>query len=105
MDLLVPATVGGTIFRVDLGMGLIERIEARDYLIAADALGPFGLPLRGDRISEDLLGLGQGPGQSAVIRHTAEVLAPGREPHWRWVDATRLAYRIHTKHLSTEPIP
>ena len=37
-------------------------------------------------------------------RHTAEVMAPGREPHWRWSDPGRSCYRIHTKHLTTEPL-
>ncbi len=82
-EVAVPATVGRTVFRLDTGPGVTERIEARDYLIAATHLAGFGLPLRGQR-------------------HLYEVLAPGREPHWRWSDPNRRCYRIHTKHLTTE---
>jgi hypothetical protein len=88
----VPATIGRTVFRLDLGPGVVERIEARDYLIGAGHLAAFGQPRPGDRIVED-----QG-GQ----RHTAEVMAPGGEPPWRWSDPDRRIYRIHTKHLTTE---
>lgn len=89
------ATVGRTIFRLELGMGAVERVEARDYLIGAAHLAGIGPPQRGDRIIE-------GDGSA---RHTYEVLAPGREPPWRWADADRRCYRIHTKHLSSEAIP
>jgi hypothetical protein len=94
-EVAVPATVGRTVFRLDTGPGVTERIEARDYLIAATHLASFGLPLRGDRVIEE------GGGQ----RHLYEVLAPGREPHWRWSDPNRRTFRIHTKHLSSEAIP
>ena len=85
------ATIGRTVFRLDVGMGVTERIEARDYLISAASFS-FGVPARGDRISEDADGR----------RHTYEVLAPGGEPPWRWSDPHRRCLRIHTKYLSTE---
>lgn len=94
-EIPLSATVGKTIFRLEMGTGAVERIEARDYLITAADLVAFGIPQRGDRVSEDTGG----------ARHTAEVLAPGREPHWRWSDPNRTVYRIHTKHLTTEPLP
>jgi hypothetical protein len=94
-EVLVGATVGRTTFRLDTGLGVVERIEARDYLIAAEDLADLGPPQRGDRITED----------TDTARHTAEVLAPGGEPPWRWSDPNRLTYRIHTKHLVTERIP
>jgi len=94
-SVIVPATVGRTVFRLDLGGGTVERVEARDYLIALADLRSLGLPLRGDQIIEE----------TASRRHTAEVLAPGHEPHWAWADPERTVLRIHTKHLSTELIP
>lgn len=94
-EVAVPATVGRTVFRLDTGPGVTERIEARDYLITAAHLAAFGLPSRGDQVTEEAGGQ----------RHTYEVLAPGREPHWRWSDPNRRCYRIHTKHLTTETIP
>ena len=89
---VVAATVGKTTFEVLTAGGVLERIESRDYLIAASELAGLGPPQRGDQVIED----------SGGARHTAEVLAPGREPHWRWSDANRTCYRMHTKHLSTE---
>jgi hypothetical protein len=89
------ATIGRTVFRLDVGMGVTQRIEARDYLISAARfadLGSFRNPERGDRISEDEDGK----------RHTYEVLAPGGEPPWRWSDPHRRGLRIHTKYLTTE---
>jgi hypothetical protein len=94
-EVAVPATVGRTVFRLDTGLGVTERIEARDYLIAATHLVGFGLPLRGDRVIEEAGGQ----------RHLYEVLAPGREPHWRWSDPNRRTFRIHTKHLTSETNP
>jgi hypothetical protein len=94
-ELTVPATVGSTTFEVVSAGGVLERIESRDYLIAAAALGALGAPQRGDQIRETTGG----------ACHTAEVLAPGREPHWRWSDVNRTCYRIHTKHLQSEISP
>jgi hypothetical protein len=90
----VPATVGRTLFRLEMGTGAVERIEARDYLIGSAHLAAFGLPQRGDRVIEEACGQ----------RHTYEVLAPGREPHWRWSDPDHRTYRIHAKHLTMEDL-
>ena len=95
LEIPVLATVGRTIFRLEMGTGAVERVESRDYLVAAAAIVAVGIPQRGDRLIEDIGG----------SRHTAEVLAPGREPHWRWSDPNRSVYRIHTKHLTTELLP
>jgi hypothetical protein len=91
-EIPVRATIGRTVFEVATLGGVIERIEARDYLIPAKALIVFGSPHRGDVVSEVADG----------IRHLYEVLAPGREPHWRWSDPNRTLYRIHTKFLQSE---
>ena len=94
-ELSVLATVGTTTFEVVSAAGVLERIESRDYLIGAASLAVLGPPQRGDQVLEITAG----------ARHTAEVLAPGREPHWRWSDVNRTCYRIHTKHLQTEILP
>ncbi len=91
----MQATVGRTVFEALVSGGVVERIESRDFIIASAELASLGLPLRGDRVIEE----GDG------LRHTHEVLSPGRERHWRWSDPHRRVLRIHTKHLQTETIP
>ena len=91
----VSATVGRTVFEVDNGYGVLERTESRDYLILTGDLlldGEQALPERGDRIRET-----QGT-QTFVY----EVMAPGKEPHWRYSDPYRKTLRIHTKQVDTE---
>ena len=91
----VQATIGRTVFEVDDGMGILEKIESRDFLIlAADLVlaGEATLPQRGDRIKE-------ASGDNVYIY---EVLAPGKEPHYRFSDLYRKTLRIHTKHVDTE---
>jgi hypothetical protein len=89
--LTAPATVGKTTFEVVSTNGILERIESRDFLIAAADLAVLGLPQRGDRVVE----------VRDTQTHTYEVLAPGRESHWRWSDPGHRCLRIHTKHLTT----
>jgi len=91
----VAATIGKTVFRLDKGYGVTERIEARDYLmLAADLVlgGAAVLPKAGDKIREV-------EGGNAFIY---EVMAPGNEPCWRYSDPYRRTLRIHTKHVATE---
>ena len=93
----VPALVGKTVFKVDTGYGLFERVEARDYLVLAAELvlgGATALPKAGDRIREV-------EGEKAFVY---EVMAPGGEPCWRWSDPYRRTLRIHTKHVATEDV-
>lgn len=93
----LPATVGKTVFRLDKGYGVIERVEARDYLVLAVDLvlgGAVALPKAGDRIRET-------EGDKAFVY---EVMAPGGEPCWRWSDPYRRTLRIHTKHVVTEDV-
>lgn len=90
----VRATVGRTVFELDDGSGVVERIQSRDYLIqAADLVlgGSASLPVPGDRIHEI-----QGDGTFVY-----EVLSPGNEPCWRYSDPHRKLLRIHTKHVAT----
>jgi len=65
----------------------------RDYLLAAADLtaAGFGLPQKGDRLTETLAG--------APV--TFEVVTPDTgEPAWRYADQTRLIYRLHVKRVS-----
>ena len=90
----VKATIGRTVFEQVDDFGHRLRIESRDYLIlAADlVLGDaVTLPQRGDRIVE----------QDGVKQQVYEVLAPGKEPHYRHSDPYRQTLRIHTKHVET----
>ncbi len=91
----VSASIGRTIFDVDNGFGVVERIESRDFLLLTDDLSLGGgrtLPERGDRVKEV-------QGDSTLVY---EVMAPGKEPHWRYSDPYRKTLRIHTKHIATE---
>ena len=94
----VPATIGRTVFELDDGFGVLERVESRDYLILAEDLvleGQPTLPQRSDRIRE--------PDGATVIVY--EVMAPGKEPHWRYSDPYRKTLRVHTKQVDTEGSP
>ena len=91
----LQAIIGRTEFEIDDGSGVLQRIESRDYLIPAGDLrlgGVQTLPVVGDRIRET-----QG-GRTFVC----EVLAPGKEPHYRYSDPFRTLLRIHTKLVARE---
>lgn len=91
----MSATVGRTVFRLDKGYGVMERVEARDYLIRASDLHLRGqpiLPVAGDRLLEEQDG----------CYYVYEVMAPGGEPCWRWSDPYRETLRIHTKQVALE---
>jgi len=93
VDLL--ATIGRTIFEQSDAYGIVERTEARDFLVRAEDLvldGAVALPERGDRVRETV-------GAQVLVY---EVMAPGNEPHYRYSDAYRWTLRIHTKHVDTE---
>lgn len=94
----LPATIGRTVFRLDKGYGLAERIESRDYLVLVVDLVLGGapiLPKPGDQVRET-----EG-GQVFIY----EVMAPGNEPCWRYSDPFRRTYRIHSKLAATEAAP
>mgnify|MGYP006307973563 CR=1 FL=1 len=96
VDLL--ATIGRTVFEVDSGRGILEKVEARDFLVRAGDLvlgGASVLPERGDRVRETR-------GETVFVY---EVMAPGREPHFRWSDPYRKTLRIHTKQVGMEAAP
>ena len=91
----VNATIGKTEFEIDDGSGLIQRVQSRDYLIQAVDLqlgGSPALPVAGDRIRETV----------GDKTHVYEVMAPGKEPHYRYSDPFRKVLRIHSKLVATE---
>ena len=91
----VQAAIGHTAFEVDDGTGVLEQYESRDFIVrAADLVldGASVTPARGDRIREE---------QDGMV-YVYEVMAPGREPCWRYSDPHRRALRIHTKLVDTE---
>ena len=91
----VQATIGRTVFELADAYGVVERTESRDFLVLAADLVPGSqevLPERGDRIRET---------DGAKV-YVYEVMAPGKEPPWRWSDDYRRTLRVHTKHVATE---
>ena len=91
----VLASIGKTEFEVvgegSVGGGVMERFESRDFLVATADL--LNAPARGDQIRETL-------GSTVFV---FEVMAPVQSaPPWRWADAQRTAYRIHTRLVSKE---
>jgi hypothetical protein len=95
-EVAVQATVGRTLLKLDDGYGGV-RMEwtDRDFLIhAADlVLGAVAvLPERGDKVRETV----------GATTFVYEVMAPGKEPPWRWSDMYRKVLRIHTKQIGTE---
>ena len=91
----VAATVGKTTFEIDSGYGAIEKFESRDFLISTDVLilgGEIILPQSGDRIKETI-------GQQIIVY---EVMAPAKEPCWRYSDPYRITLRIHSKQIAVE---
>ena len=94
----IAATIGKTVFQVDKGYGVQERVEARDYLVLTEDLvlgGQLVLPKAGDRVREV-------EGSMAFVY---EVMAPGNEPCWRYSDPYRQTLRIHAKLVATENVP
>lgn len=93
----VLGSIGKTTFEVDDGYGVLVRYESRDFLILAADLTLDGQPVfpqRGDRIRET---------QGGTV-FVYEVTAPSKEPCWRYSDAFRQSFRIHTKQI-TEQMP
>lgn len=88
------ATIGRTVFELQDAKGFIQKTESRDYLITTSDLvlnSQAVLPQRGDKIIET----------AGDQTFTYEVLAPGKEPVWRYSDPFRTQLRIHTKHIGT----
>jgi hypothetical protein len=91
----VQAAIGRTVFEIADAYGVVEQSESRDFLIpAADlVLGDaVTVPERGDRVRETQ------DGKTLVY----EVMAPGKEPHYRFSDVYRRTLRIHTRQVAVE---
>ncbi len=93
-DVTVAAVIGRTLLKLDDGYGGV-RMEwtDRDFLIRPEdlVLGANAvLPERGDTIRETV----------ETTTFVYEVMAPGKEPAWRWSDPHRRMLRIHTKLIS-----
>jgi hypothetical protein len=91
----LPATIGKTTFEVDDGYGVSVRHESRDFLILTTDLiidGQQEEPQRGDRIRET-------QNQHVFVY---EVSAPDKTPCWRYSDAFRKTFRIHTKQIEQQ---
>jgi hypothetical protein len=95
-EVTVQATIGRTLLKLDDGYGGV-RMEwtDRDFLIhAADLVlgGNPVLPQRGDLVRET----------QGTTTFVYEVMAPGKEPAWRWSDVYRKMLRIHSKQVGVE---
>lgn len=95
-EVTLQATIGRTLLKLDDGYGGV-RMEwtDRDFLIhAADLVlsGNAVLPQRGDLVHET----------QGTTTFVYEVMAPGKEPAWRWSDVYRKMLRIHSKQVGVE---
>jgi len=91
----LAATIGKTTFPIEDGAGAAMTYESRDYIVSAPDLvlgGERVLPERGDRIRDEVAGAVQ----------VYEVMAPGREQHYRLPGPDQSILRIHTKLVGTE---
>lgn len=86
-----PATVGRTVFEAESATGRVERMESRDFIVATSDLPSE--PREGDRIAEP----------QGATTFLYEVMAPGGTPAVHYADATRTAWRVHTKFVGTAP--
>ncbi len=92
-SLAITAVVGRSVWSIE-GEPIANRLETRDYLIAADDLAVDGwrwTPARGDRIEET-------DGTTTTVY---EVLAPAGEPCYRPSDPQGVILRVHTQKVAT----
>jgi hypothetical protein len=80
------ATIGKSMFESSGQNGVTEQWESRDYIVKTADL-PYGEPLRGDVIVEDLGG----------VSVFYEVTAPRGVPLFHYGDAFQNLVRVHTK--------
>jgi len=86
----VPATVGGTMFRIDTDERTNVVVFSVDFLIPANVYrfgGALVLPEERDLATRRVAGR----------RETYELLKFGDEPCWRWADPAHTEFRCHTK--------
>lgn len=88
---LDDALVGRTAFVSNQQNAARVEWGDRDYLIPVASLVALGEPADGDRIGETVNG-------TALV---FEVMTPSTgEPAWRYSDATRTVFRVHTKQVA-----
>ena len=80
------ATIGKSMFESSGQNGVTEQWESRDYIVKTADL-PYGEPLRGDVIVEDIGG----------VSVFYEVTAPRAVPLFHYGDAFQNLVRVHTK--------
>ena len=80
------ATIGKSMFESSGQNGVTEQWESRDYIVKTADL-PYGEPLRGDAIVEDIGG----------VSVFYEVTAPRGVPLFHYGDAFQNLVRVHTK--------
>ena len=80
------ATIGKSTFESSGQNGVTEQWESRDYIVKTADL-PYGEPLRGDVIVEDIGG----------VSVFYEVTAPRGVPLFHYGDAFQNLVRVHTK--------
>jgi hypothetical protein len=80
------ATIGKSMFESSGQNGVTEQWESRDYIVKTADL-PYGEPLRGDMIVEDIGG----------VSVFYEVAAPRGVPLFHFGDAFQHLVRVHTK--------
>jgi len=88
----LTAVVGQSSFDEVDAMGIVERIESRDYFVDVTKLilnSVTVLPGIGDSIVETVDG----------IDYKYEVMTLDSQPAWRYSDVHRYALRIHTKQI------
>lgn len=84
-EIALNATIGRTTYEEPTESGVIQRVDGRDYLIAAADLADLGEPRARDRIIDG--------------DDTWEVLPLPGEPAWRYSDQFRRTMRVHVKAL------
>lgn len=80
------ATIGKSMFESSGQNGVTEQWESRDYIVKTADL-PYGEPLRGDLIIEDIGG----------VSVFYEVTSPRGVPLFHYGDAFQNLVRVHTK--------
>ena len=80
------ATIGKSMFESSGQNGVTEQWESRDYIVKTADL-PYGEPIRGDLIVEDIGG----------VSVFYEVAAPRGVPLFHYGDAFQQLVRVHTK--------
>ncbi len=89
---LLEATPGQSDYTQSDGMGLVHRVETRDWLLPAESLviaTETITPQAGDLVYEYR-------GERVFVH---EVLPLAGGPAWEWHDRHRRSIRVHTKYL------